>query len=519
MNNKTKDNVIQASVLVMIVMFGSKILGFVRQMAIAGVYGSNINTDIYFVSSDFMIGIAGAFTAALTTALVSHYIKLKVQKGQQIADTLASRVLVAFVSFSVLLCLGMIAGAPWIAKLLAPEYTAVQSAGLARYLRFFSVAFVFSAVQAILAAILNANDSFVPGKLYGLLLNPIAIALMFALPRRYGTDVLIVAFVVANVLQLFVLGAFCRRKFKFKLSSSIWDSEVKTVLLLALPLLLANVLTQCNNVVDKIICNLLGEGVASAYSYAYTLEQFVTAILTATVSLVLYSKFSSYAAQKDTQNMQRSFTRSLKCLTTILVPIALIVIFGGRDIVGIVYLRGQFTEENARITQWALTGFAVGLPIVALREMYVKAHFAYENTRRPMIVGLFGVVLNGAMSVAFAFGFEKYTQIPGVFGVSLATSLSALLPIVLLHRSVKTYLPAFSMRGEHRFALQIAAAGAVCGVVTFLLHRLYLGFLPRFAIEAVGGLVSYAVVLWLCKNEEIEILITGAKKRLKVIFG
>lgn len=515
---QTKDNVIKASVLVMLVMFSSKILGFVRQMAIAGIYGSNIDTDIYFVSNDFMVGIAGAFTAALTTALVSHYIKLRVQNGQPAADRLASRVLVIFVSFSVFLCLIGIAGAPLIARVLAPEYSPEQLASLTRYLRFFSVAFIFSAIQAILAAILNANDSFVPGKLYGLILNPVAVALMFLMPRSFGTDVLVVAFMIANVLQLLLLGVFCVKKFRFRPERTVWDDGVKTVLLLALPLLAANVLTQLNNVIDKIICNLIGEGVASAYSYAYTLEQFVTAILTATVSLVLYSKFSQLAAEKDSEGMKESFTVSLKCLTLLLLPIALIVIVAGRDIVGTVYLRGEFTETAAKITEWALVGFAVGFPLVAVREMYIKAHFAYENTKMPMIANMFGIGLNVVLSVAFAYVCERWLKIPGVFGVSLGTSLASLLPTIILHRSVKQYLPDFSFRKEGKFLWQICVAGIACAAATFGAHQLKTGFFLRFIAEAGAGLCMYGAVLLLIGNKEVGMVLRRAVRKIKTFL-
>ena len=68
----TKSNtILKSTTAVMLVVLFSKLLGFVRQTLVAGVYGSNDVTDIYFISSEFMVNVSGAFTTALTTALVT----------------------------------------------------------------------------------------------------------------------------------------------------------------------------------------------------------------------------------------------------------------------------------------------------------------------------------------------------------------------------------------------------------------------------------------------------------------
>ena len=74
----------------------SKLLGFVRQTLVAGVYGSNDVTDIYFISSEFMVNVSGAFTTALTTALVTVYIAITVKEGKKAAGEVASKVMVLF---------------------------------------------------------------------------------------------------------------------------------------------------------------------------------------------------------------------------------------------------------------------------------------------------------------------------------------------------------------------------------------------------------------------------------------
>lgn len=502
-------NVMRASVGVMIIMLLSKLLGFVRQSMVASVYGSTLQTDIYFTSSDFLIGISGAFTAALTTALVSNYILIKTRRGQKEADRVASKVLTMFLMFSAVIIGLILLLAPLLAKVLAPGYQGEQIALLAKYLRIYSITFIFAAIESILAAVLNANDSFIPGKLYGLMYNPVAIVFMMLLSGKFGIDALVFAFVLGNVIQLLVLGWFCRKTFRFRVCLPFGDSEVNKVVLLSLPLLLSNVLVQCNNVVDKIICNLLGEGTVSAYSYAYTLEQFVTAVLTATVSLVLYSRFATFVAQKDTEQMERSFEKSISSLLLILVPVAIISVIGSGDVVKTVYMRGNFTADSATITQMALVGFAVGFPIVAVREMYIKAHFAYQDTKSPMVASILTVFLNMGLSVAFSIAFSRFAPKFGVLGVSLATSLSALLTIVLLHKELKKYLPEFQFRRFMGFLLKLSAASVACGLSAWAMkmigtEQITLGYLPRFIATAAVGFIAYLAVLLILRCEQLK---------------
>lgn len=512
MKAEKKENIIGASALVMLVMFSSKILGFLRQTLIADIYGSNLVTDIYFTSSDFMIGVSGAITSAFTTALVSHYIKLRVEKGRDSANRTASNVLVMFVLFGTFLCLLMIACAPLTAKLLCPKYTPAELAVLAKYLRFYSLAFIFSAFQAILAAILNANNSFVPGKLYGLVLNPLAIAMILLFSGKLGIDAVVIAYIAANIIQIFVLICFCRPRFSFRPSGLLKDEDVKRIILIALPLLLANLLMQCNNVVDKVICNLMGEGFASAYSYAYTLEQFVTAILTVSVSLVLYSKFSNFAAKKDAEGMEKSFRRAVAALLLLLLPITSVVIVSAGDIVNIVYLRGNFTAENAEITRHALIGFAAGFPVVAVREMYIKVHFSYQNTKIPMVANGLSVFLNAALSVLLAWALVSM-GFDGIFGVTVSTSLAAFLPIAIMNHTVRGYLPGFRACLTVKLCLQLVLGCVACVVVTLLLNSLAVPVLLRFVFEACGGMLAFYVLLLLFRNDELLWMLAAAKRR------
>ena len=506
---RKNNTVIGSAALVMIVVILSKMLGFLRQTAIAYSYGSNLDTDIYFLSSDFMISLSGALLASLTTALVTVYIDVTTKKNRNDANKVASTMLTLFLLLGGVLILLINLFTPWIARILAPSYTTEAHNTLVDFLRIFSVTFVFTSLQSIYAAVLNANNTFVPGKLYGIIYNPIAIFMVLMFAGKWGINALIVAYFLGNICQTVLLGIWARKTYSYKPSFDFKDPTIKHLILLSMPLLLSNIFIQLNGIIDKMICSMLGEGIASNYSYAYTLEQFITATITATLSLILLSKYATYVAHGNTEMVVKTFKESLSGLLILLVPITIVACVMSPEIVEIVYVRGKFDEVAAYHTSHALIGFAVGFGLIAVREMYIRLHFAYQDTKMPMIANIAAVFLNAVLSFVLA----RYI---GVLGVSLATSLSVVLTIILLNRSVKKYIPGFRFSAMCTLLVKLTIAGAVTTGSALLLKQLiHTGPIVAFILCAAASMLVYVLVLLLVRCKELTALLANIRDTLQ----
>lgn len=504
-----KKSVILSAIIVIGVMLGSKMLGFLRQIIIASSFGANFETDVFFVSSEFMTGLSQALISSLITALVTVYIDISVKKSRKEASFMTSKMLILFLMIGGSLVLLSNLFAPQLASLLAPTYTAEHHEELIRYLRFFSAAFLFTALQSIFVAVLNANDSFAPSKYYGLLYNPIAILLVLLFGRNIGINALVLAFYIANTLQTLLLYFLSRKHFKFTPTFSLKDDSVRHLIQLSLPLLLSNIFIQVNVIIDKAICSTLGEGVASNYSYANTLEQFVTSTITTTLSLILLSKYATFVAKGDTPMVEKTFKNSIEGMVLLLAPITAVVMVQAYDIVQIVYLRGQFDQAAAAMTAKALIGFAPGLALVAVREMYIRLHFSYQDTKMPMIASGLGCLLNGILSLILS-------RFIGVIGVSLATSFSVILTIWMLNRSIKKYLPSHRLSGMTLFFLKVLAAMVIGGAAAFAAMQLMGGLhvILRFGIGAIACGIVYLGFLFLLRCEELTGFLMDLRNRL-----
>ena len=506
----TKSNtILKSTTAVMLVVLFSKMLGFLRQALVAGVFGSNDVTDIYFISSEFTINVAGAFTTALTTALVTVYIAVSVKDGKKAAGEVASKVLVLFLMVAAVAIVLLDTFAPQVGHLLAPAYEAEQLGSLARYLRIFSVAFLFSAFQSIYAAVLNANNIFVPGKFYGVIYNPLVIASILLLGERLGISAIVYAYYLANILQILYLHLRCRGIYSFRPTLRFRDERMARVWWLALPILFSNVIMQCNGIVDKALCSYLGDGVVSAFTYARSLEQFVTGTFTATVTMVLLSQFAAFAAQQDTEKINAMLKRTVAVLILLLVPVAVITILSSKDIVTLVYMRGKFTWEAVDQTTLALVGFAVGFPLIALREVMVRIHFAFQKTRIPMLISVAAVGTNVILSLSLF-------RVIGVMGITLSTSLSAVLSVVLLVVTAKRYMPEFRFFSCRTAIWKCAvalipSAAAVCWAGTCFADSVLL----RVMLELFLGCAVYGVMLLCLRCKELTEFVGMAAARVR----
>lgn len=506
---KKNNTIIGSALLVMIVMLASKCMGFIRQVVIADTYGANSVTDIYFISSEFMLGLSGALLASLTTALITIYIDVLVKKSREDANAVASKMLTLFLFAGGLFILLTNIFMPFIAKILAPSYNAELMLQLIKYLRIFSVTFIFTAFQSIYAAVLNANNSFVPGKLYGIVYNPIAIISMLLFADKIGINALVFSYFVGNIVQTLLLKYLCKDTFHFRPSVNFADKHLKQLILLSLPLLISNIFIQMNNIIDKAICSLLGEGIASDYSYAFTLEQFVSATITSTLSLILLSHYAKYAAENNTKMLVKTFKESLCGLILLLAPITLISCTMSYDIVSIVYLRGEFSQTAAVYTSQALIGFALGFALVAIREMYIRVHLSFQNTRMPMIANIASVFLNAVLSIVLA-------KFIGIFGISLATSLSVILAIIMLNKSVKGYIPDFRFFSMAKLIIKVSSACAVSFFVIMISKNIPVSnTMIRFLTSAVSGIIVYILTLILLQCDELMVLINNIRLQIK----
>ena len=178
----------------------AKIFGFVKQMMIAGSFGTTEVTDLINLAQNFIYNIQYPLTQALFTAGATIYISLAA-KGANTQKRFVSDTLKLTIMGGLLLVLVVYAAAPLISWVLAPTYSTEKAAELTRYLRIFSPLLLCYLWNSVLVAILNASDRYLPGEMMSINNTLVTVAMLLLLERYLGEKILVWSFFAYTIIN------------------------------------------------------------------------------------------------------------------------------------------------------------------------------------------------------------------------------------------------------------------------------------------------------------------------------
>ena len=161
----------------------------------------------------------------------------------------------------------------------------------------------------------------------------------------------------------------------------------------------------------------------------------------------------------------------------------------------VLFGRGAFDAESARLSSQSLAAYALGLPAFVLVKVLAPGFFARGDTAMPVKIGVTAVALNLAMNVAFMVPLQH-------IGPALATSLAAIFNVgglgVVLARRGLLRLDAQLRRRVVRMLLATGAMGVALALTQHVYLRVELHGIARAVALAelvAVGLVTYAAAV------------------------
>lgn len=193
--------------------------------------------------------------------------------------------------------------------------------------------------------------------------------------------------------------------------------------------------------------------------------------------------------------------KSLYAMLVIIAPIMSGMMIISREIITIVYARGEFGEKSIALTSTALFFYSIGMLAYGTNEILNKCFYAMEDGKTPMVASFFGI--GGAVIFAFLFtGILGF----GIGGLALSASVSAfLVSIVLIYKMQKRI--SFIDKPLIIFASKIILSVGIMIIVTYF-AKTYVtqyGIFLRVLIPIAVGVCVYLPLL----------LVLGVKHSLK----
>lgn len=510
-------NLAKSAFWLMVVTMLSKVLGFGREIVLSYFYGTSAYSDVYIVSMNIPLVVFSSIGVALVTTFIPLYQEALNSKGEERALKFSNNVMSIVVILSIILgVLGFIFAEPLV-KLFAVHYTGEKLALAVKFVRIMIGGVVFIGLSNLMTSYLQIKGDFTIPGMIGFPNNIVIITSIILSAVTGNIYILAIGTLIGMLSQfLFQVPFAIKKGYKFKPTIDFKDEYLRKMLILVLPVLIGVAVNQVNAMVDRSLASGLGDGVITALNNANRLNGFVMGLFIATLGAVIYPTLSKLSSENNKEKFAESVANSVNCINLLVIPASIGAIVLATPVVRILFERGAFDERSTVLTATALVFYSIGMVGFGLRDILDKVFYSLKDTRVPMINGIISVLLNIILNIILV-------KVMGHGGLALATSLSAIICIFLLFRSLKKKIGYYGQDKIRATFIKTLIASTVMGVVTYFVYKFLFGVLGLGFIQeaislgvsiAIGGIIYLALII-VFKVEEANMAIDMIKKKLK----
>ncbi len=510
-------NLAKSAFWLMVVTMLAKVLGFGREIVLGYFYGTSAYSDVYITAMNIPLVVFASIGVALGTTFIPLYHEALENGGQKRALEFSNNIMcIVVILSSILTALGYIFAEPLV-KLFAISFTGEKLALTIKFVRIMIVGLVFIGLSNIMTAYLQIQGNFTIPGMISLPNNIVIIASMILSSTTGHIEILAIGSLIGMVVQFLFQAPFAIKKgYRFKLVIDFKDKYLKKMIGLVLPVFIGVAVNQVNAMVDRSLASGLGDGVITALNNANKLSGFVMGLFIASIGAVIYPTLSKLSTKKDDGKFAESVTKSVNCINLLVLPITVGAIVLSVPVVRILFKRGAFDTKSTYLTATALVFYSVGMIAFGLRDILGKVFYSLKDTKTPMINGVIAMILNVILNIVLV-------NVMGHGGLALATSLSSIICILLLFASLKKKIGYY---GQDKIKITFIKSliSSICmGFVTYFVYKFFSGMLGLgFIQEAISlgisigaGAIVYVILVILLKVEEIDMLTSMVKKKLK----
>ncbi|MCB9893363.1 MAG: murein biosynthesis integral membrane protein MurJ [Planctomycetes bacterium] len=428
-------SVIGSAILVSSGTLLSRLLGLVRDVMMAAVFGFSRQMDVFILAFTIpnlfrkLFG-EGALSSATIPVLTRYRIRGDMDATRRLLGTLSALLAIGLSAITVI-----VLAVTWLlpARMFGDAAKFVE---FREYLTILLPYVVFICLAALQAGTLNCWNRFALPGLMPAVANAIWIVpLIFiaASPMRndphtaalWMSASVLVSGIVQWGLQLIPLS---RLKLLTPPRLALREPGIRETFKAMAPMLFSLAVFQINTFMDQVLAEVLipGDGAVSSYSYASRLFQFPLGLVGVALGTAMFPLMSRFAARNELEKLTASLLNSSRLIAFIAFPAALglaalsypitHLLFGGS------HGGPEFVGRSARVA--AL--LCISLPVVSLISLLTKTFYAMRDYRTPTRIALLAVVVNVAANVILL-------QTPLLeSGLALGTAISGLMNLGLL---------------------------------------------------------------------------------------
>ena len=501
--------ILRAALLLSIGNIVSRILGLVREMVKAGLFGATGLLDAFTIAtyvpnSIFQLIVGGEMVNSSLVPVFSDYIsRSKREDRRELWEVVTAFLSIA--SLILIMCVVIIEllARPIAMLLGADEFTdpALLDTTVT-LLRIAAPAVLFLSLASLISGVLYALKRFTLPAFTAAILNGTIVVVALV---RGDVSGLVWGLLLGSALQVIVQLPALRDARLVKIN---WrHPALRRIVILYSPIVAGLVVNQLAIGFSYRLAAGEGEGVITSMQFATTILQFplglvVTALSVATLPTLSQQASGAWEAYKET------LAGGIRLVLTLILPATAGLFALALPIVGLLFERGEFTAANTTVVALVLRLYLFGLPFAAVDQMLVFASYARKDTWRPALIGVVSVAVYTVVALALL---EPLSYL----SLMVADTVKHMVHTVLMALVLRREQGGLRGFGISRAFLKAFAASIVTGIVAFFVWNGLDGVVPAgplygklllAGLPGLAGLMVYGAAVFLLDMKDARAL-------------
>ncbi|WP_242908126.1 lipid II flippase MurJ [Actinomadura terrae] len=431
---------------------GGTVLGFLRDLAMAALFGASGSTDAFLVAWTIPETVSPLLIEDAMALLMVPAVTRLLAGGRGVRPFVLAT-LPHMVAGLALVTLLLAVGAPFLVGVLAPGLTQVGPAVLC--VRLTAVTVVTFGIAGFMSATLRAHHRFGPPAAIYLAYNVGILALIAGLSGLVGITSAAIGVACGSVLMVAVQAPAFLRCLRSGSGLSVEKNEFRLEVAAVVPIVVYTVTRQAQVFVERFLGSGLAAGSISQLNYAQKVAQ-VPMVLSLLIVTVTFPRLARASADGDTRRVAVRIQRDLAAVSGMVLCATAFLVAFAPAIVAALFEHGAFTSADTAETAAIMRVYALGLWGQTTVGLAARAFFAHGRpTWRPAAVLAVGLAVTAVIGAVF-------TAVAGTVALAAANAAGITLAAVLMLAGVRRRVAPISLRriGADVARLVLVASGA-----------------------------------------------------------
>ena len=406
----------------------AKLLGVVREMMQANIFGTGIDADLYTASYNSTLYLFTTMCYALCIAAVPILTKefaADRKRGEKAANNLLTITLLG--SLAAVVLWQVFASTPLVGTIW--DLDAAELPRLASYIRIMACALPVVAAAYLNVAIFQATDHYELQGSMSIPYNAFLAIFLVTLGAKWGIKGVVIASSCAWLLQLAMSIPYAKKEhYVYRPMLDRKADYVGTYFKTALVTVLTTSIFLFCYLIDTATATALNDSAVSAFYYADKLFTPLTTSVLYSISAVMFPRFNREFTREDAKGYLGYIWNVTENTLLFIFPVCAMMCAFGTDIIRVIFEGGSFTAASTEMTGSIFARYALGMSAFAVLDLLNKAYYAMKKTLVPLLINLGVLALNIVLNRVFR------TDTGVAAATSIALTIGALAMIAQLFR-------------------------------------------------------------------------------------